>query len=318
MSKPFPVVSGACLHVVRRTNHRLYKLTPTFESETGSGAHSDDDVKQIYEYVTGVVSLRTGVRVVAWCVMSNHVHELLFDAEGRLPEFLQDRNLYLAKAINAHFGLSGSVFDRGGPGKQFQEDANAMANTIVYILANPVEAGLVRKPHLWPGAISSMEELAPHTKKVKRPEAYFRGAKWPDEVEYTVGAPEEISGRFGGIAEMQRIVGARLEAALAKAERHHGGMVLGLKKIAQQGPETRAKAWEEFGDRVRKFAASTQDGERAAVARWKQFQLAYQDARERMLRGERVIWPEGTWKMHVDFGVERRGMALRRGSVRLR
>jgi REP element-mobilizing transposase RayT len=295
----------------------LFKLTPTFKTEYGSGAHSSDSVKQIYEYVTGVVSLRTGVRMVAWCVMSNHIHELLFDPQGRLPEFLQDRNLYLAKAVNAHFGLAGSVFDRGGASKQFQEDANALADSIAYILANPVDAGLVRKPSQWPGTISSVEELEPHTKKIKRPDAYLRGEQWPDEVEYTVGAPEEIAWRLGGIPEMQRIVAARLEARLAKAAQHHGGMVLGLRKIAQRGPNTFAKAWEEFGETVRKFAVSSLDGERAGVARWNKFQLDYQDARQKMLHGRRGIWPEGTWRMHVDFGAERRGMALRRGGNRV-
>jgi hypothetical protein len=191
-----------------------------------------------------------------------------------------------------------------------------MADTIAYILANPVEAGLVRKPHHWPGAISSVEELAPHTKKVKRPEAYFRGEQWPEEVEYPVGAPLEISSRFGGIAEMQRMVAARLEKALAKAEKRHGGMVLGLEKIARRKPMSRAKAWEDFGERVGKFAASTEEIRRGAVARWKQFQLEYRDAREQMLRGKRGIWPEGTWKMHVDFGAERAGMDLRRRAMK--
>jgi hypothetical protein len=248
--------------------------------------------------------------------MSNHVHEVLFDEEGRLPDFLQERNQLLAKTVNAHFGLSGSVFDRTGGAKQSQEDPEATARTIAYLLANPVKAGLVRKPHLWPGAISSVEELAPHTKKVKRPEAYFRGEQWPDEVEYQRGAPEELSRRFGGIEAMQKVVASRLEAALLLAEKRHGGIFLGTEKLARRRPTDRAQAWEEFGESVPTFAASTEETRRAARARRKRFQLEYQDAREKMLRGERVVWPEGTWKMHVHLGAARKGVSLRREPIR--
>jgi REP element-mobilizing transposase RayT len=74
MTQASPVLPGAVYHLVRRTEGRYFTLTPTYRPAFGSGKESADTVKDIYEYATAVASIKSGVQVVAWCVMSNHIH----------------------------------------------------------------------------------------------------------------------------------------------------------------------------------------------------------------------------------------------------
>ena len=83
-------------------------------------------------------------RLLAWCVMPNHVHGLIETGEGSpLSGVLHSWKSFTAKAINLHLNRSGTVwmldyFDR------YIRDDHHLAATIAYIQANPVKAGLVK------------------------------------------------------------------------------------------------------------------------------------------------------------------------------
>lgn len=89
-------------------------------------------------------------RLLAWCVMPNHVHVLIETREGwPLPGVLHSWKSFTAKAINQYLGRTGTVwmqdyFDR------YIRDDHHLAAVIAYIHANPVKAGLVQNEWEWP------------------------------------------------------------------------------------------------------------------------------------------------------------------------
>lgn len=88
-------------------------------------------------------------RLLAWCVMPNHVHVLFEIHDGSpLSAILQAWKSFSAKAINQYLGRSGSVwmpdyFDR------YIRDDHHLAAVIEYIHTNPVKAGLVQHASEW-------------------------------------------------------------------------------------------------------------------------------------------------------------------------
>ena len=153
MSLPRRIVPGASYLVTRRCSERRFFLRPSAQ------------VNAIFEYLLAVVAERYGVRVHAYCVLSNHVHLVVTDPLGRLPDFQRDLAGLLARAVNASLGRwetfwaphTFSAVALGSP-----EDVVSKAG---YTLANPVAAGLVPAGRLWPGLWSS-RDAAGHTERM--------------------------------------------------------------------------------------------------------------------------------------------------------
>ena len=94
-------------------------------------------------------------RLIAWCIMPNHVH-VLIEAYEQLPRIVQSWKSYTGRwalAKNAELGL-------GVPGKQFwmrdydywdryiRNDGHLL-QVVDYIHGNPVNAGLCRDQRDW-------------------------------------------------------------------------------------------------------------------------------------------------------------------------
>jgi len=89
-------------------------------------------------------------RLIAWCVMPNHVHALIERREEyRLPELIHSWKSFTAKEINRHVGRRGEVWQREYFDRYIRDDAHLQA-AIEYIERNPVAAGLVVDAENWP------------------------------------------------------------------------------------------------------------------------------------------------------------------------
>ena len=93
----------------------------------------------------------------AFCIMSNHVHwafELNKSDEEDNPVYLQDVlqsvKRYSAKMINKFEKRQGSLWQKESYDTTIRDDRH-LINAIVYILNNPVKAGLVKEWKEWPG-----------------------------------------------------------------------------------------------------------------------------------------------------------------------
>jgi len=88
-------------------------------------------------------------RLIAWCVMPNHVHAIFEQLPGApLADVLQSWKSVSAHRINALLGRKGRLwrreyFDR------YMRDVNDLRGTVAYVHCNPVEAGLCKDPADW-------------------------------------------------------------------------------------------------------------------------------------------------------------------------
>lgn len=88
-------------------------------------------------------------RLVAWCIMPNHVHVALEVLSGhRLGDVVRQWKSFSARRINAVLGTTGPFWARDYFDRYMRNEAH-LAMTIAYIEANPVNAGLVLSPQLW-------------------------------------------------------------------------------------------------------------------------------------------------------------------------
>ena len=77
VSKPRQVLPMATYLITRRTILRHMLLRP------------DRVMNQILVYLLAVTAHRHGLRVHAFCAMSDHIHLVVTDERGMLPKFLQ-------------------------------------------------------------------------------------------------------------------------------------------------------------------------------------------------------------------------------------
>jgi len=114
-------------------------------------------------------------RLLAWCVMPNHVHALIETRNGHpVSEVLQSWKSFTSKRANALLGRTGKFwepdyFDR------FVRDAEHLRNTIRYIEANPVKAGLAMEASQWPWSSASDAGRRPALPGVRRERSALPG-----------------------------------------------------------------------------------------------------------------------------------------------
>ena len=88
-------------------------------------------------------------RLIAWCVMPNHVHGLIETKESwSLAEILHSWKSYTALRANQILGRSGDFWFREYHDRFIRDDRH-FRNTVNYIEQNPVKAGLVNRPEGW-------------------------------------------------------------------------------------------------------------------------------------------------------------------------
>lgn len=88
-------------------------------------------------------------RLIAWCIMPNHVHVLIETRAGHpLAEVVHSWKSFTAKAINQCLGRSGEVWQREYFDRYIRDDRHLQA-AIDYIESNPVKAKLAQSAESW-------------------------------------------------------------------------------------------------------------------------------------------------------------------------
>jgi putative transposase len=88
------------------------------------------------------------VDVVAYCLMPNHYHLLVYLRSEHLSQAMKSLSLSYTKAINKRFNRVGGLF-QGRFQKILVMDTEYLVHLIRYIHLNPVKANLVSKPEEW-------------------------------------------------------------------------------------------------------------------------------------------------------------------------
>jgi REP element-mobilizing transposase RayT len=287
VTAPRQVLPGRTYLVTRRCSQRQFLLRP------------GKLVNQVFLYVLAIAARRYGIQVHAYCVLSNHYHLVVTDPSARLPAFTQFLDSFVARALNAlhgrwdHFWSSDtySAVALAGP-----EDTLAKA---VYVLANPVAAGLVRSPNSWPGLWSGPEAVGT-TLAVKRPAHFFDpDGHLPETAKLRIAVPPG----FESAESFTRALAAAL-AERVERERHSGKVFLGRARVLAQRPSGRPAGIEPRRDLRPRIAARDKWKRVEILERLAEFSRAYREAwAERCAGNLAALFPAGTYLLRVLHGV---------------
>lgn len=138
--------SGAFHHVMSRG----HQGNPVFQDPTD---------KNVLLNIWRKFSSRNGIVILAWCILDNHYHLILFNPDNTLSRFMKESNGTYGIHFRSVHGGRGSVFDGRFKSTVIEKD-QYLASSILYLLQNPVRAGLVDHPgkYNW---CSFMEMLSP-------------------------------------------------------------------------------------------------------------------------------------------------------------
>jgi REP element-mobilizing transposase RayT len=284
--------------ITRRTLRRHHLFRP------------DPVIRQLYLYTLAVCAKQFGILVHAVTLMSTHEHLIVTDTQGRLPLFLRKHHRLVSLGTKVLRKWEGPTWDTEQTSVVRLLTEQAVVEKLAYVMANPVQAGLVRRARDWPGITVLPQELGRRTWTLSRPDAYFRAdnRQWPDAVELSLTLPPILRARDGA-QDVRDAVGEELERQerLAHQEiRKRGWRFLGAERVRRLSPYRRATSFELLRDRNPTLAVGR--GQRKvffqAVAELRAFRKAYRQALEQWRAGLRsVVFPQGTWCMCQVHGV---------------
>jgi REP-associated tyrosine transposase len=108
----------------------------------------DDGDRQVYLVILRGVIAAYGWRVLAYCLMGNHVHLVIQTPYANLGEGMQRLHSAYATHYNRRYPHEGHVFKRPFGSSLIKDDAQ-LAVTLAYVANNPVKAGLCARPEDW-------------------------------------------------------------------------------------------------------------------------------------------------------------------------
>ncbi len=292
MTAPRQVLPGTTYLVTRRCSERRFFLRPSKSTNATFG------------YLLAVAAARHGVLVHAYCVLSNHFHLVITDPAARLPEFHRYLDGLVARATNASLGRWESFWDPDSYSAVRLETEAAVFEKIVYVLANPVAARLVRRGREWPGLWSDPDRIEGAPVRFERPDGFFRDkGPMPSSAELRLEAPPGRDGDAAFRDEVVRALGEE-EDRIASELWTRGQTFLGASRVVAQTPSS----WphpDELRRNPNPRVASRNKWKRIeALARLAEFGHAYRKALVRWRSGVRdVVFPRGTWHMRVHHAV---------------
>jgi putative transposase len=162
-------LGGYTFHVLNRGNARATVF------------HKPDDYEAFIEMMAEA-SVRTPMRILAYCLMPNHFHLAVWPRDdGDLSRWMHWLMTTHVRRYLRHYRFSGHVWQ--GRFKAFPIQQNEHLLTVLrYIERNPLRAGLVERAEDWPW--SSLRWFAvPERSPVRlEPGTVPRGALWMAEV----------------------------------------------------------------------------------------------------------------------------------------
>jgi putative transposase len=251
-------------------------------------------------------ALRYGIAIHAFCAMSTHLHYVVTDPHGRLPLFMAMFHRAVTLGVQRIRKWDGAVWNSSQASAIKLRTRQAIVEKIAYTLANPVEAGLVRHAHEWPGVITTVSDIGVHTVSAQIPSQWFRSddLSWPLEASIAVSLPPSIS------ANDAQAFRDDIERELHRLEKSTHAIipahkVLGAKRAAAIDPEKRITSHEPARQLNPTFAVGR--GNHEALIKAKQevrdFRQKYRQAFDAWRAGNRsVVFPAGTYMMRVVHG----------------
>ena len=292
MTAPRQVLPGTIYLVTRRCLERRFFLRPSAASN------------RLFLFILALAAHRFGIRLHAYCVLSNHFHLVLTDPRGTLPAFSQYLDSLVARSFNALLGRSEAFWSIGSFNAVALETPNDVIAKMAYVLANPVSAGLVEHARDWPGLWSTPERIGGTQLLARRPRSFFRRTGGlAESVALQLHRPDGFASAADFDRQLRDALAALEAGARAKARTERRTFLgaewaMALKATAR--PATSASV----GGLKPKVAARDADSRLAALRRLSDFVSAYRAALERWRAGVRdILFPAGTYHLRVAHAV---------------
>jgi REP element-mobilizing transposase RayT len=269
--------------ITRRCTQRQFLLRP------------DAATNNAFLYCLIDAALRCKVDVLLPCAMSNHYHAVIYDREGRYPEFIEHFHKLFARSQNALRGRWENFWCSEQTCVVKLVDRDAVIDKLVYAAANPVLAHLVERAHHWPGINGLTALLAGRTLRATRPLHFFR----PDGpmaavLEMSLTIPPELGPADGVLAELRDRVSA-IEAERAAERLRTGRRIQGRRAVLAQSWRDRPTSHEPRRNLRPRVATPNKWARIEALLRNGAFTAAYTRARERWREGVPAVFPPGTY-----------------------
>lgn len=289
MAKPRSVLRDQYYLISRRCSERRFFLRP------------DDATNAAFWYCLGFALGRTKVRLIAAIAMSNHVHLVVHDAEGNIPDFLQRFHQLLARSQNCYRGRWEAFWAAEQTSRVRLVNAEDVVRKVAYALANPVAAHLVDTAAHWPGASSWSALKHNHDVQAKRPRHFFRD-KMPAAVTVQHAAPMTMT-REEFWSQVEAAV-QQYETDAAEVRRREGKKILGRSQVCKQSPYDRPSTTARKRGMSPRVACISKWHRIEALQHDKAFHAAYVEARGQWISGARPVFPAGTWALRRVVKVE--------------
>jgi len=293
MSQPRQLDAMATYLITRRVILQYFLLRP------------DTLMNQIILYLLAAAARRHGVQVHAVCVMSTHLHLVVTDVRGVLPDFLQSFHRVVARCTQVLRGWKGGVWDKEPTSLVRLRTPAAVVEEIAYVLANPVAAGVVRHAHEWPGVKVLVNDIGKAVLRASRPGLYLnpKNPEWAEEVTLPISLPPSIDEEHADAFRRQVAAQlARLEAEAQAKMREEGKSFLGAEQAMLVPHDFRPENKEPEHARNPTLAVGHEQGEALTlvIAAVRAFRTSYRVALKKWRGGDRsAVFPAGTWWMRV-------------------
>ena len=122
----------------------------------------DDADYELYLRLLAGIVLAKKWRLLAYCLMPNHVHLVIETPEANLARGMQHLHGLYARMYNDRHALVGHLF-QGRYGSKLVHDDRQFAAVIRYVALNPVEASLCPEPlgWRWSSVVSAVRGAVP-------------------------------------------------------------------------------------------------------------------------------------------------------------
>jgi putative transposase len=290
MTAPRQVLAGTTYLLTRRCSQRQFLLRPSKATN------------QTFGYLLAVAARRFDIQIHACCVMSNHVHLVATDRGAQLPAFFQYLDSLTGRAMNALLRREEDFWAPPGYSAVALTTPSDIVDKVVYLLANPVAAGLVRRGRMWPGLWLAPARAEAVELEFARPAHFFRkrgASTMPERAGLGLVAPPG----FDSPEQFERAVRSALEAreTLADLElRAAGRGFLGAAGVMAQHPLARPRRPAPFRGLNPRVACRDKWRRIQVLGQLVQFLQAYRLALASWRAGVRdTVFPSGTYLMRV-------------------
>jgi len=289
MSHARRVLKGSTLAVVRRCSERRFFLRPGRR------------LNRLIRFLLATYAKRYGIKLHAFVFMGNHFHLILTDTRGLLPKFMEQLDAMLTRVINKQLGRQGRLWESKPYTSWVFETREELLQHLVYLVANPVEAHVVRRPERWPGVISLPSHVGSSLRvKVPRRGLFGRGSEGSALGSESI-LEVHVPPFFEGKDRYRRLFQTALDAYLTELHARPGGYSgrQSAKTLDPFSAPEGSRTGPSFG-LVPALTNATKE-KRLELKLWRR---AVRDASLRWRTNKRAKFPEGTWLLVQRYGAK--------------